>query len=140
MIAKEICSKKVQTIRPDATVRDAARRMKRHHVGSLVVVGHSGPVEGIVTDRDVVLRCVAEGLDADTTPVLEIMTRGMVGITENTPVERALEVMAEREVRRLVVTDAEGGLRGILSLDDVLELLNEETEAIGRLLRGQVPV
>jgi CBS domain-containing protein len=140
MIVHQICSKKVQTIRSDAKVRDAARRMSDQRVGSLVVVGHGGPVEGVVTDRDIVLRCVARGRASDTTTVADVMTLGMVAIPEDTPVERALEVMAEREVRRLVITNGDGELVGVLALDDVLELLSEETDAIGRLLRGQVAV
>jgi len=138
MIAGEICSRPVQTVPPGATVLEAAERMEKHAVGSLVVIGRQGPVEGILTDRDVVVRWAAQGASTTTT-VGEVMTRGMIAVSENTPVERALAVMAEREVRRLVVTNDHGNLVGILSLDDILGTLTEETDAIGRLLRGQVP-
>lgn len=137
MMAGEICSRPVQTVRPDATVLEAARRMERHAVGSLVVIGRQGPVEGVLTDRDVVVRWAAREASASTT-VADVMTRGMVAIAEETPVERAVAVMAEREVRRLVVTNEDGDLVGVLALDDILESLTEETEAIRRLLRGQV--
>lgn len=140
MIAREICSQKVRTVKPQASVHEAAGRMRDHRVGSLVVIGRKGPVEGMITDRDIVVRCVAEGCDPETTTVAEIMTRGMVAITRDTSLEQALEVMADRKVRRLVVTDDEGELAGVLALDDVLENLEEEPEAVGRLLRSQVPV
>ena len=140
MTAGDICTRSVRTVSPGATVREATRRMKEHDVGCLVAVDRAGPVEGVVTDRDIVLRVVAEGLDPDTTPVSRVMSRGMIGIAADVPVERAMEVMAEQEVRRLVVTDDEGELVGVLSLDDVLGLLTEETDALHRLLRGQVGV
>jgi len=138
MISGEICSRPVQTVSPGATVLEAARRMKKHDVGSLVVVGRQGPVEGILTDRDVVVRWAADGAPATGT-VREVMTSGMIAVSENTPVEQALAVMAQQEVRRLVVTNDYGDLIGILALDDILGKLTEETDAIGRLLRGQVP-
>ncbi len=133
MNAGDICSRPVQTIRPDATVMDAARRMAERDVGSLVVIGRQGPVEGILTDRDVVVRWAAHGASPWAT-VQEVMTRGMIGVSETTGVEQALAVMAAREVRRLVVTTEEGDLVGVLALDDVLKTLTEETDAIGRLL------
>ncbi len=138
MIAEQICSRPVQTVPPDATVLEAAQRMERHGVGSLVVVGRQGPVEGILTDRDIVVRWVAHGA-LPTTTVEEVMTRGMIAVSEGTPLEQALAVMAKKEIRRLVVTNDYGDLVGMLALDDVLETLTEETDAIGRLLRGQVP-
>ncbi len=140
MIAADICTPKVRTVRPQSPVQEAARRMRDHRVGSLVVIGRKGPVEGMITDRDIVVRCVAGGLDPETTTVSEVMTRGMVAISRETGLEQALEVMAERKVRRLVVTDEEGELVGLLALDDVLESLEEEPPAVGRLLRSQVPV
>ncbi len=136
MMAGEICSRPVYTVRPDATVLDAARRMQKHGVGSLVVIGRQGPVEGILTDRDVVVRWAARGAPASST-VGEVMTRGMIAISEHTSIESAVEVMAEGEVRRLVVTDEYGELVGVLALDDVLAILTEETDAIRRLLKGQ---
>lgn len=138
MLAGEICSRRVQTVPSDATILEAAHRMKRYNVGSLVVAGRQGPIEGMVTDRDIVVRWVAEGAPASAT-VADVMTRGMVAVSESTKVERALQVMGEREVRRVVVTNEVGDLVGVLALDDVLGLLSAETESIHKLLRAQVP-
>jgi CBS domain-containing protein len=93
----------------------------------------------MVTDRDLVLRCVAERLDPDQTSLRDIMSSPICSVIEDTPIESALATMAAAEVRRAVVIDSEGTLVGILALDDILELLIEETQAIGALLRGQAP-
>lgn len=136
MNAGEICSRPVQTIEPDANVLDAACRMAERGVGFLVVVGPQEPVEGVLTDRDLVVRWAAEGAPAEAT-VASVMTRGMIAVSRTTPVERALGVMAEREIRRLVVTDEDGNLVGVLALDDVLNVVSGQTDAVGRILRGQ---
>jgi CBS domain-containing protein len=119
---------------PEESVREAAQRMAESQVGSVVVVDPQRRPTGIVTDRDITIRCVAPGRDPDTTPVSAVMTAPLVKVHESTPIEDALGAMVGGGVRRLVVLDAAGGLVGILALDDVLELLAEETEKIGRLL------
>lgn len=138
MMVGEICSKPVQTVPPDATVLEAARRMERQGVGSLVVVRREGPVEGVITDRDVVVRWAAHGA-LHTTTVRDVMTRGMVAVSEDTSIEQAISVMGQHEVRRLVVTTDYGDLVGIVALDDILEVMTVEKAAIARLLHGQVP-
>lgn len=140
MSAGAICSRTVYTATRRETVLEAAERMQDHMVGTLVVVDGNGRPEGLLTDRDIVIRCVAEGDDPETTSVGAIMTQPLETVSENTPIEMALKEMANAEVRRIVVTDDADGLVGILSLDDVLELLVEESRDIGRLLRAQEPV
>jgi CBS domain-containing protein len=103
-------------------------------VGTVVVVGDAKRPAGILTDRDVALRCVAEGRDPDVTTVGDLMTRPAACVEESTPIESALARMAGAHARRLVVVDDDGGLVGILALDDVLELLAEEAATIGRLV------
>jgi CBS domain-containing protein len=83
----------------------------------------------------VALRCVAEGLDAEATQVAAVMTAPAVSVHESTPIGEALGRVAGVAARRLVVTDDEGRLVGTVALDGVLELLVEEAEVIGRLLR-----
>jgi CBS domain-containing protein len=140
MSVGRICAREVHTAAPDETVRAAARRMHEAGVGALVVVeGSAAHPIGIVTDRDVALRCVALDKDPDTTPVAEVMTAPARCVEQATGIEEALRLMARVPARRIVVTDADGRLAGILALDDVLELLAEEVEAIGRLVRAQEP-
>lgn len=141
MSVGRICSRVVATVWPSENVRVAARRMVEHDVGTLVVVEGNGTGDaiGIVTDRDIALRCVAANLDPDRATVAEIMTRPVKAIDEDTPIEDAIARMAERGTRRLIVTGEGKRLVGILSLDDVLALLVEEAGPIGRLLEKQQP-
>lgn len=137
MSVGRICSRVVVTVRPDESVRDAAVRMCRKGVGTLVVVEDGARPVGIVTDRDVAVRCVGGHLDPDVTEVADVMTAPVRGVLEGTPIEEALSRMAAAATRRLVVVDAEDRLVGLLAMDDVLDLLAEEASDIGRLLGGQ---
>jgi CBS domain-containing protein len=114
--------------------------MLEYNVGSLVVVELGGAATGLLTDRDIAIRCVAENLDPDSTPVSRIMTTPVTTVLEDTPIEEAIRKMEASQVRRLVVVDHSDRLAGLLSLDDILELLGEESETIGRVLQTQVPV
>jgi CBS domain-containing protein len=141
MSAGRICSRTVITAWPYESIRLAARRMKHHGVGTLAVLEHQGArrVSGIVTDRDIALRAVAEKLDLDHTPVSAIMTTPVRAVDAEMPIEHAIKRMAEAAARRLVVTGTDGELVGILSLDDVLDLVIGELAPIGRLLDEQAP-
>lgn len=139
MSAGRICSRSVVLATAEESVRTAARRMATRNVGSLVILdGDERPV-GILTDRDVALRCVAADLDPDASLVSDIMTSPVETAREDTPIEDALATMAGSGTRRLPVVDAEDRLVGILALDDVLELLIEETGSMGRLLGKHQP-
>jgi CBS domain-containing protein len=110
-------------------------------VGTLVVLDVNGgrrPV-GMVTDRDIAIRCIAAQRDPDRARVSEIMTAPVQTVSAFTPIEDAMKRMANAATRRLVVTGDGDALVGVLSLDDVLDLLVEETGAIGRLLQRQKP-
>lgn len=135
MSVGRICSRVVVTASPSESVLTVARRMKEQNVGTVVVVSETATPLAIVTDRDVTLRCVAQELNAKDTPVSVIMTREVKTVDESATIEQALRMMAGRGTRRLVVTGELGVLQGILSLDDVIELIAEETESIGKLLR-----
>jgi len=119
---------------PEESVREAARRMQKADVGALVVVDSEQRPLGVLTDRDVALRCVADGRDPERTKISDLMTAPAVCVHEETPIEDALSRMLAIPARRLVVTDDAGLLVGILALDDVAELLAEESGQIGRLL------
>lgn len=138
MSAGRICSRVTATVSPTETIREAARRMAQHHVGTLVALEGNRPV-GIVTDRDIAVRCVAAGLDPDQTPVSAVLTTELRSVHEGTAIQEALALMASAGTRRLVVTGDRGELVGILALDDVLDLLIGEAGAIGRILEKQEP-
>jgi CBS domain-containing protein len=111
--------------------------MAERGVGTLVVVDDTSRPVGILTDRDLVLRILVERRDPDETTIGEVMSRPVHAVTEDTALESALRGMAGVGVRRAVVVDDAGSLVGILSLDDMLDLLAEEAEAIGGLVRRQ---
>lgn len=139
MSVERICNEAVVVVSPDDTVLEAVRRMEQYSVGTLVVVdGEKVPV-GIVTDRDVALRCVAHGLDAEASEVSDVMSEPVHTVEEGTPIEDALSSMAALGVRRLPVVDESGRLMGILALDDVIDLLSEEAEMIRSLLGRYTP-
>ncbi|HEX9611720.1 MAG TPA: CBS domain-containing protein [Gemmatimonadales bacterium] len=141
MSAGRICSRVVATATPHESVRAAGRRMAEYDVGTLVVLDVSGgrrPV-GMVTDRDIAIRCVGAQRDPDQTRVSEIMTTPVQTVSAHTPIEDAMKRMANAATRRLVVLGDGETLVGVLSLDDVLDLFVAETAAIGRLLERQKP-
>ena len=132
-----LCMRVVEIASPEEPVREVARRMAAAAVGTVVVVGAERRPLGILTDRDIVLRCVAEGRDPEATPVAAVMSAPAVCVHESTPIESALARMAGVPARRLVVIDDAQQLVGVLALDDILELLAEEAASIGRLLAGR---
>ena len=136
----EICT--VQTIycKRDETVQGAALMMRKHHVGDLVVVeqpdGQPIPV-GIVTDRDIVVSVIALGLDPSSLLVGDIMSDDLLTTSENDDVYETIERMRFRGIRRVPVVNSEGGLSGIVSVDDLLEFLAEEMGELSRIASHQ---
>jgi CBS domain-containing protein len=138
MSVGRIATRAVATAGQAESVLDVARRMDETNVGCVVVVEEGKPV-GIVTDRDIVTRAVSKELDPAGTPVATVMTRDVRTVDESTPIEQAVATMGDSGARRLVVTGGEGRLAGILSIDDVMDLLVEEAHGIGRVLREAAP-
>ncbi len=120
----QVCRRDVVSTPPQATLAQASRLMREHHVGSIVVLDDAEtkhPI-GIVTDRDIVVEVVAAGLDPDTLTVGDIMGRALVVAREDDDAMVSLKTMRRRGVRRLPVVDANGDLSGIVTLDDLLEV------------------
>lgn len=133
----EICNREVVVVQPEDTVLQAARLMRQHHVGSVLVVDqHNGkPVPvGIVTDRDLIVEVMATELDPDTITVSDIMVPDFAMVKEETGVFETIQYMRNKSVRRLPVVDKEGRLIGIIALDDLLTLLSEELDALAKLV------
>jgi CBS domain-containing protein len=134
-----ICLRDVDLAEAGESVMEAARRMRARRVGTLVVVDEASVPIGLVTDRDLTVRVLAEGGDPRTTLVGEVMTREPRVVSEETAIEAALGLMKSGSFRRLPVVDRERKLVGIVSLDDVLALLAEEFALIGTLLERETP-
>jgi CBS domain-containing protein len=114
---REIMTADPRTLETGATVAQAAREMRDGDVGSVVVV-ENGAVAGIVTDRDIAVRVVAEGLDPDATRVSEVATMAPVTLTVDQSVDDAIRLVREQNVRRIIVLQ-DGRAAGIVSLGDL---------------------
>ena len=140
MPISEICNREVIVVQPNDTILEAAKLMRQHHVGDVLVVEDRGGVRvpvGIVTDRDLVVEIMAPELDQRVITVGDIMAPDLVTVKENTGVFDAIQYMRAKGVRRLPVVDGSGGLGGILTLDDLLELLAEELLALAKLVKHE---
>jgi CBS domain-containing protein len=137
MNIRTICSRVVASAAETESVKAGALRMAEYGVGTLVMVNENRHPVGIVTDRDVMLRCVAEGKDPVDTPLSEIMTSPVRTLHEMSPMDEALDAMQKVAARRLVITDDDGAVVGILSIDDVIGLVSEQLSRVGTVLRTQ---
>ena len=118
----------VAAVEPEATALTVAQLMRQHHIGALVVVDaqdKTRPV-GIVTDRDLVLALMAEGLDPTLFTAGDIMSIELVVASLELDAMEAVQLMRTQRVRRLVLVDAQGALAGIVTMEDLLELLTRE--------------
>ena len=113
---KDLMSRDVKVIDPDMTIAEAAQRMRDGDFGMLPV-GEDDRMIGTISDRDIAIRAIAEGKDADT-KVREVMTEGIAWAYEDDSVEKAALIMSERQVRRLPVVNRDKRLVGIVALGD----------------------
>lgn len=117
MKVKEIMTKSVAFISPASTVVDAAQLMQKHNVGSIPVCDKSGVV-GIVTDRDIVVRNVAHGINPQFTSVSDVMTSQVATVTPDMDVEDVAGMMSDKQIRRMPVVE-NNKLIGIVALGDM---------------------
>lgn len=118
MLVSQLMTPQVISLRAEEPAALAARLLSRNNVGALPVCSAAGTVVGIVTDRDLVTRCMAPGLDPDRTPISRIMSRHVVTAEAGETVETVMDRMGREQVRRLPVTEG-GRLTGMVSLSDV---------------------
>ena len=128
MQAKEIMSHNVECISPDTPMVDAAKRMKSLDVGFLGVC-EGDRIVGAITDRDIVLRAVAEGKDPRQCKARDVMTQEAHWCFEDQSVEEVAKFMAEREVRRVLIMNRDKRLVGVISLGDLAKARGEQKKA-----------
>lgn len=129
----EVCMRPVVTIEGTASVRDAARLMRQKRVGALVVAHNHRP-KGIITDRDIAVAVVAEGLDPAEVPVADVMRSNPAVIRGDKGILDAVRLFDVKAVRRLPVVDNRGFVIGIIALDDILMLLGTEMSHVAGAL------
>jgi len=124
----DICNREVVVIDEERSIKEAAMVMREYHVGDVLIVreqyGKQTPV-GILTDRDIALGIVANGTDPESVSVGDAMSSDLTTVSEDDDLMHVIEVMREHGIRRVPVTDPEETLVGILTVDDVLDLLSE---------------
>lgn len=123
---QEVMTKNPATCSSQSPVVDAARMMEREGVGAIPIC-ENGRLEGILTDRDIAVRVVAGGMDPRETRIGDVMTRDPECVTANESIDRALEVMESRQVRRIPVIDGGGRLVGIIAQADIATRLNDDS-------------
>jgi CBS domain-containing protein len=139
MSVGRICIRSVDVADMNESASVVASRMHARNVGTLVVVDSDQRPLGIVTDRDLTVRVIAECRDPLQTTVGQIMSRLPRMVREEAPIEEALGIMRCGPYRRLPVVDRDRRLVGLLSLDDILDLLAEDFGQIGKILEKESP-
>lgn len=137
MLAKEVMSLKPEFLPPSATLKQAADQMRTHDYG-FVPVGENDRLIGVVTDRDIAIRAVAEGRDPNKTTLRDIMSKEVFHCKEGDKVETVAEQMETLQVRRLIVLNKDKRMTGIISLGDIAtkcnntKLCSELAEAVSQ--------
>lgn len=122
----------VAVVEPETSAFEAARLMRQHHIGALVVVDakeKSRPV-GILTDRDLVIALMAEGLDPELFTAGDLMSVDLILANPEMDAMDAVQLMRQHRLRRLVIVDEAGRLVGIVTMEDILELLTRELASL----------
>jgi CBS domain-containing protein len=127
MRVQEIMTKNPSSVSPDATVREAAQLMQRENVGIIPVVdGTDRRLLGVVTDRDIAIRCVAEGRDGSCR-VQDVMSADRIQTcTPNDEIDQVMSAMSREQVRRIPIVDERGSLLGIVSQADIVRQANDK--------------
>lgn len=137
MSVGEICNREVVIVDRDESILDAARLMRKHHVGDVVVVtqkaGQRVPV-GILTDRDIVIELLAREVDLDAVSIGDAMSYELLALREGDDRLDAVKRMREKGVRRAPVVNDDGALVGILAVDDLIELMTEQLSDLVALM------
>jgi CBS domain-containing protein len=131
---REVMSPDCQCVNASETVLDAARKLKELKVGSMPICGEDDKLKGMLTDRDIVVKVLAEGRDPSATTAGELGDGAPVTIAADEPVESAISTMSEHQVRRLPVLDDDKRLVGIVSQADIAR--NVEEEQVGQLVES----
>lgn len=133
----ELCIRQVIVTPRESSVLDVAKLMRQYHVGDVIVTdgvnGRRAPV-GIVTDRDIVVEVLAEGVDPASLSAGDIMSSQLVTVRENEGLFQTIQVMRARGARRAPVVNNDGVLIGIVSVDDLIELLAQELSDLSTLI------
>lgn len=138
MLVRNIMRRPLISIPVTANVRQAASVMRDHDVGALAVV-KDGQLIGIITDRDIVIRCVAAGKIDKSHDIAEFMSGNVISCRDSETVETAAAMMGDHQIRRLPVFDGDNGLAGMLTVDGIAEDYCEKLagETLGEIVESR---
>jgi len=131
-----ICNREVIICRLDDSIQEVVALMRNHHVGDVVVVedrGNEAVPVGILTDRDIVIELLAEEVDLNSVNIADVMSGELATVQEDDDILATIELMREKGVRRIPVVNLQGGLEGILAVDDLIGLIAEQLTDLIRL-------
>ena len=123
---KDVMTTNVVYLPSETTIAEAARTMREQDIGD-VVIADGASLAGVITDRDIVVRAVAERRDPEATTIGEIMTRDLVTVRPDDTIQQAALLMRDRAVRRLLVCDDDQGLVGVVSIGDLAERIDPDS-------------
>src|SRR5512136_159993 len=137
MSIESLLRRPLQTLPPDAPCREAAQLLRDEGIGCVVVSEDERPL-GIVTDRDLVVRVMASGLDPDKTPIRDVMSGAPVFLADERGIDQVVATMRQERIRRIPIVDAGGRLEGVVTLDDLLPLLARQLGDLADAIRGEL--
>lgn len=140
MTVKSICNREVLIAQKSDAVVTAAKLMREYHAGNVIVIeernGLRYPV-GIVTDRDIVIELVANEVDINSVTLGDVMYREITLAKENDEIDETIKIMRQKGIRRMPVVDNSGVLVGIVTLDDLIDLIAEQLQDLAELVGKQ---
>lgn len=140
MLVGEVCNREVVIADREITILEAAKLMRKHHVGDVVVTeerdGEQVPV-GILTDRDIVVELLAEEVDLNAVNIGDVMSFELVVAKEDNSLLDTIQQMQAKGVRRIPVVNQRGGVVGLLAMDDLVELVSEQLSAVVKLIKTE---
>jgi len=137
VLVGKICTRNPVIAEDTRSALEAAKLMRQYHVGSLIVVSrepHGIRPVGIITDRDLVIQALAEEVNLNDIILGDVMARDLLIAKENDTMYETIECMSRKGVRRIPVTNSQGYLVGILTMDDMLSLLSLELSSLTSLI------
>ncbi len=137
MLIKEVMNRNVIAIKPETSVREAAKVMAKYHIGSLIILEEER-IAGIITEGDILRKVIVEGKDLDETKVREIMTEKVFMIEPDKTIDDAVKLMTEKKIKKLPVMENDK-LVGIITASDIMIVEPKLIEAIAGLISLKIP-
>lgn len=140
MFVGQYCDKKISTLTQDSSILDAAKVMRKNHVGEVIIVenkmGNTIPV-GLITDRDIVVEILAMEIDIETINLGSVMCIELITVNYDSSLNKALEIMQHYGIRRAPVVGNDGGLIGIINIEAVIKVVSQDMAKILKLFNNE---